>query len=85
MTPIEQDKFIVWLKRYPRIGADPENPAITEANAISQTLQDAFIKLQQEGIDVMGMFGERLGHGQKREEDHKKALAEWRDVKFFKH
>jgi hypothetical protein len=55
MTPIEQDKFIVWLKRYPRIGA--ENPAITEAAAISQTLQDAFIKLQREGIDVMGMFG----------------------------
>ena len=42
-------------------------------------------KAQAQQFDIMAMFGERLGHGQKREEDHKKALAEWKDVKFFKH
>ena len=36
-------------------------------------------------MDVMAVFGERIGLGQKRDEDHKKVIAEWRDVKFFKH
>ena len=42
-------------------------------------------KAQGMQLDIMGMFDERLGHGQRREEEHQKRLAEWRDVKFFKH
>ena len=54
MNPIEQDKFIAWLKQYPRHGASPADDA---AGAASE-LTTAYVAMSNAGLDVFSVFAD---------------------------
>lgn len=54
MNPIEQDKFIAWLKQYPRHGASPADDAAGAASALTTAYQT----MSNAGLDVFSVFAD---------------------------
>jgi hypothetical protein len=54
MNPIEQDKFIAWLKQYPRHGAGPADDAAGAASALTTAYQN----MENAGLHTTGVFAD---------------------------